>query len=268
MSIKDKFDLMNIPEDTIKEVWEVITDSHELVNTLSEFNPYLSFINNRVKKRKEKKFKEFLKGFAIMVFSSEQITSTDLKTLEDLLNKKQNKNVVLDILEEALATVSDTSSKILGIIAGEVLKGDRKFDYNDWILVNGLKNMNEWDIESFNKVYSYFEAYPKKTRVTTTMLLQNVSLEEYGKLVTDPSTEEYKQFTNDPSVAEKRFLEEEERIMKSEEYKRLRSSLMRINSFQILMLGPITVEPDSVNFERSYAGDELYKLIKEIEEIE
>lgn len=265
MSIKDKFDLINIPEDAIKEVWEVITDSHELVNTLSEFNPYLSFINNRVKKRKEKKFKEFLKGFAIMVFSSEQITSTDLKTLEDLLNKKQNKDVVLDVLEEALATASDTSSKILGIIAGEVLKGYRTFDYNDWILVNGLKNMNEWDIESFNKVYSYFEAYPKKTRVNTTMLLQNVSLEEYGKLITDPSTEEYKQFANDPSVAEKRFLEEEERIMKSEEYKRLRSSLMRINSFQILMLGPITAEPDSVNFERSYAGDELYKLIKEIE---
>ncbi|HDR6311630.1 TPA: hypothetical protein QCU60_003576 [Bacillus cereus] len=53
--------------------------------------------------------------------------------------------------------------------------------------------------------------------------------------------------------------------MKSEEYKELRSSLMWINSFQILMLGPITSEPDSVNFERSYAGDKLYKLIKEIE---
>lgn len=265
MSIKEKFELMNIPEDAIKEVWEVITDSHELVDTLSEYSPYLRFINNRANKRKEKKFKEFLKGLANKVFSSEQITSTDLKELEDLLNKRQNKDVVLGILEEALVTASNTSSKILGIIAGEVLKGYRTFDYNEWILVNGLKNMNEWDIESFNKIYSYFEAYPKKTRVNTTMLLQNVSLEEYGEMITDPSTEEYKQFADDPSIAEKRFLEEEKRVMKSEEYKRLRSSLMRINSFQILMLGPVTFDADSVNFERSYAGDELYKLIKEIE---
>lgn len=112
--------------------------------------------------------------------------------------------------------------------------------------------MNDWDIESFKKIYSHFEAYPKKTRVNTTRLLQIISEEEYEKMM------------KNPSQAEEHWLEEEKRIMKSEEYKMLRSSLMRINSFQILTLGPVTFDTDSVNFERSQAGDELYKLIKVI----
>ncbi|OQD34186.1 hypothetical protein [Bacillus toyonensis] len=252
MSIKDKFALMNIPEDVIKEVWEVITDGHGLVNTLSEYNPYVKFINNRINKRIEKKCERFLEGLAMKVFSSDQLSSSDLEKLEGLLKKNRNRELVFDILEEATKTASNTSSKILGIIAGEVLQGYRTYDYHDWILVDGLKKMNDWDIESFKKIYSHFEAYPQKTRVNTTRLLQIISIEEYEQLM------------KNPSQAEEYWLEEEKKIMKSEEYKTLRSSLMRINSFQILTLGPVTFDTDSVNFERSQAGDELYKLIKVI----
>lgn len=139
MSIKDKFALMNISEDAMKEVWEVITDGHDLVDTLSEYSPYVKFINNRINKRIEKKCERFLEGLAMKVFSSEQLTFSDLEKLEELLKKNRNRELVFDILEEATKTASNTSSKILGIIAGEVLQGYRTYDYHDWILVDGLK---------------------------------------------------------------------------------------------------------------------------------
>lgn len=40
MSIKDKLDLINTPEDVMNQTWELITNGHELVNTLSEYSTY------------------------------------------------------------------------------------------------------------------------------------------------------------------------------------------------------------------------------------
>lgn len=253
MSIKDKLDLINKQDDVFETAGDLLKNGHELVDTLSEYSPYVRLANNWMNKRREKKCKEFLQGLGRKVLSREELTSDDLQKLNELLNKNVNRLLVLDILEEATKTVSDTSSKLLGIIAGQVMKEERQFNYNDWILINGLKNMNNWDIDSFKKIYSHFEAYPQKTRVNTTRLLLNISEEEYEQLI------------NNSSQVEARLIEEEKRVMKSEEYKTLRSSLMRINSFQILTLGPVTFDNDSVNFERNPAGDELYKLIKEIE---
>ncbi|HHT7172098.1 TPA: hypothetical protein ACTZ3H_002790 [Bacillus cereus] len=253
MNIKEKTDLINTPVGLFETGKELLKDGHELVDTLSEYSPYLKVGSKWMNYRREKKCKEFLQGLGMKILSKEELTFADLQKLDELLKKNANRLLVLDILEEATKTASDTSSKLLGIIAGQVMEEERGFDYNDWILVNGLKNMNNWDIESFKKIYSYFEAYPKKTRVNAIQLLLNISEEEYEQLM------------NDPSQVEARVLEKEKRVMESEEYKTLRSSLMRINSFQILTLGPITFDNDTVNFERSQAGNKLYRLIKEIE---
>ncbi|PGA60669.1 hypothetical protein COL89_30495, partial [Bacillus pseudomycoides] len=160
MSIKDTLDLINKQDDVFETVGDLLKNGHELVDTLSEYSPYVRLANNWMNKRRENKCKEFLQGLGMKLLSREELTSDDLQKLNELLNKNVNRLLVLDILEEATKTVSDTSSKLLGIIAGQVMKAERQFNYNDWILINGLKNMNNWDIDSFKKIYSHFEAYP------------------------------------------------------------------------------------------------------------
>lgn len=248
MSFKDKLELINTPEDVFETAGDFLERGHELVDSLSEYSPYVRLANNLMNKRREHKCKSFLQGLAIKVFSREDITANDLEKLNRLLEKSENMILVLDILEEATKTVSNVSSKLLGIIAGQVMQGQRTFTYNDWVLINGLKNMNDWDIENFKKIYLYFEEHPEDKVVSTACLIQNISMEEY-KQIRDNTLE-----TKDRAI--------EEGIINNEEYKMLKSSLMRISSLQIISVGPVTFALDSVTFEGNKVGNELYKLIK------
>lgn len=153
MSVKDKLELINTPGDVFDNAKDLLENGHELVDTLSEYSPYLKVASKWMNKRRENKCKEFLQGLGMKVLSKEELNSDDLQKLDVLLKKNVNRLLVLDILEEATKTVSDTSSKLLGIIAGQVMEEERQFTYNDWILINGLKNMNDWDLENLKKVY-------------------------------------------------------------------------------------------------------------------
>ncbi|HFI2423695.1 hypothetical protein OCE55_10325 [Bacillus paranthracis] len=242
MSIKDKLDLINKQDDVFKTAGDLLKNGHELVDTLSEYSPYVRLANNWMNKRREKKCKEFLQGLGMKVLSSEELTSNDLQKLNELLNKNVNRLLVLDILEEATKTVSDTSSKLLGIIAGQVMKEERQFNYNDWILINGLKNMNDWDLENLKKVYLYFEAYPHEEYVNSACVYLDLPMYEYSD-------------TSDPVILN---------IVNDEDFQMFKSSIMRINSLQILSNGAGLMDDDATSLRRNRAGDELYELIKVI----
>lgn len=243
MNFKEKIELINTPGDIFKTGKELLKDGHELVDTLSEYSPYLKVGSKWMNYRKEKKCKEFLQGLGVKLLLQEELTSDDLKKLDELLMKNANKLLVLDILEVATNTVSDKSSKLLGIIAGQAMEEEREFKYNDWILVNGLKNMNNWDLENFKKVYAHFELYPREGSVNAACLFLETSMKEYMD-------------TTDPSILS---------IVHDEECKMLKSSLMRISSLQILSPGPMLMDNDGVSFERSEVGYELYKLMNALE---
>ncbi|PFY52033.1 hypothetical protein [Bacillus toyonensis] len=242
MSIKDNFDLLHIPEDIRDTVGGLLKDGHEIVDTLSECSPYLSFANTLMNKRREYKCKVFLQGLGMKVLAKEEITSDDLLELGKLLNKSANKVLVLDILEEATKTVSDISPKILGIIAGQVMEEERQFNYNDWILINGLKNMNNWDFENLKKVYLYFESYPHEEYVNSTCIYLDLPMYEYSD-------------TTDPAILN---------LVNDDDFQMFKSSIMRINNLQILSNGAGLMDDDATSLRGNRVGDELYELIKVI----
>ncbi|PGW74241.1 hypothetical protein C1N66_19995 [Bacillus cereus] len=245
MGIKDELNSLNTPEDVIEKVGDFLEKGHEIVDTLSEYSPYVKLANNLMNKRREHKCKQFLQGLAIKVFSREDITSDEFKKLNGLLEKDVNRILILDILEEATKTVSDISSKLLGIIAGQVLEGQREFNYNDWILINGLKNMNDWDMENFKKVYLYFDAYPGEEVANSACVYLNLPINVFAE----------REDLLDPQLKQ------------DEEYKMLRSSLLRISSFQILSVGETRWIDDAASFIRSQVGCELYNLINLLDEV-
>ncbi|MGW5982860.1 hypothetical protein ACWFOP_20970 [Bacillus mycoides] len=243
MNIKDKLDLINTPEDVFETGRDLLVDGHELVDTLSEYSPYLKLASKWMNKRRENKCKNFLQGLAMKIFSREDLTSDDLQKLDELLKKNVNRLLILDILEEATKTVSDTSSKLLGVIAGQVMEGHRTFDYNDWILINGLKNMNDWDIENLKKVYIHFNENPQDEYANTTCVYLKLTIKQYG-------------------AAEDSL---KDNVLDDKEFKMFKSSLLRISNLQILSTGSPLLGKDSVAFVRSQVGDELYELIKLID---
>ncbi|MGH0522468.1 hypothetical protein [Bacillus toyonensis] len=239
MSIKDKLDLINKPEDVFETVVDCIKNGHELVDTLSEYSPYLSLANKWMNKRREYKCKKFLQGLGIKVFSKENLTSDDLRKLDDLLKKSVNRLLVLDILEESTKTVSDVSSKLLGIIAGQVMQGNQTFDYKDWILVNGLKNMNDWDIDNLKRLCLYFKAYPEQKDTNAACVYLNLSMKQYDD-------------SNEVSIRN---------VVHDEDFKLFKSSLIKMSNLQILSTGTMLIDDDNVSFVRSSIATELYELI-------
>ncbi|MGH0541472.1 hypothetical protein ACQVPW_07810 [Bacillus cereus] len=242
MGIKDKLELINTPEDVFDAAKDLLENGHELVDTLSEYSPYLKVASKWMNKRRENKCKEFLQGLGMKVLSKEELTSDDLQKLDELLKKNVNRLLVLDILEEATKTVSDTSSKLLGIIAGQVMEEERQFNYNDWILINGLKSMNNWDLENLKKVYLYFESYPQEEYVNSACVYLDLPMYEYSD-------------TTDPEILN---------IVNDEDFQMFKSSIMRINNLQILSNGAGLMDDDATSLRGNRAGDELYELIKVI----
>lgn len=248
----DKLDITNAGKDVFEKAGDLFEKGHGMVDTISEYLPYVKVVNGLINKRIELKCKQFLQGLAIKLFSSEDLTSDDLQKLNELIMKDKNMDLILNILEEATNTVSYVSSKILGVIAGQVMEGQREFNYNDWTLVNGLKNMNDWDINNFKKFYMHFNTYPNDARVSTLVLIQKSKSMEENELMEKLESEEQGYYAYDE-------------ISKTEEYKMLKSSLMRMSSFQIISEGPMAFAKDGVTFEKTQVSDELYKLIKKIE---
>lgn len=243
MDIKEKLESINTPEDVFETAGDLLVKGHELIDTLSEYTPYLKVASKWMNKRKENKCKAFLQGLGMKVISKEELTSDDLQKLDVLLKRNINRLLVLDLLEEATKTASDTSSKLLGIIAGQVMAEERQFNYNDWILVNGLKNINDWDLENLKKLYLYFDSYPDRESTNAT----NV----------------YLHFSSQPSESTVDSIRNN--LKDDEKYQMLRSSLIRMSSLQVLGTGEMTFDDDGATVARSKVGYEVYELINILE---
>ncbi|MGN4872536.1 hypothetical protein ACTFSO_11915 [Bacillus cereus group sp. MYBK120-1] len=239
MSIKDRLELINTPDDVFETAGDLLEKGHEVVGTLSEYSPYLNVANKWMNKRRENKCKEFLQGLGMKVLSQEELTTDDLKKIDKLLKKNVNRLLVLDILEEATKTVSDTASRLLGIIAGQVMNEEKKFEYNEWVLVNGLKNMNEWDLENLKKIYLYFDSNPDRKSTNSTSV--------------------YLYFS--PQHSENTVDSIRKELEGDEEYQMFRSSLMRMNSLQVLGTGEMTFDDDGTTVTSNKVGYEIYKLL-------
>jgi len=243
MNIKDKLSLENIPEGAMECISESLATFREVGNTVSEFNGYFGLIKVGIDKRRETKCKRFLEGLAARIYSDEGLNAADHQKLEKLLSNDKNNELVIDILEEALNSVSYMSSKILGVIAGGILKDSRDYNYKDWIIVNGLKNMNDWDIENFKRLCLYFNTYPEQEATNSACVYLNLPMKQYEN-------------SNGTSIRN---------IIHDEDFKLFKSSLIKMNNLQILSTGIMLIDDDNVSFVRSSIATELYELINIID---
>jgi hypothetical protein len=238
-----------IPVENLNELLDDIksfaADSSELVGQVSKDLPIvgmLSVAKHIWNYHKERKMKRFLKGLAKKLKEQGGYDHEDREKLQAFLNHDHTKEKFFGILDEALNSVSEISSEILGYFAGEILLSTQNLDYHSSVIIHALRNMNDWDIEYFSKAYNFLISLPEekaKEGVNSTSLYYGLSPEEFEK-----SDEEL-----------------DKMIFKDEKLIEFRSSLMKLSNLQVINTGGIIFSADSNTFVRSKIGDKLNELI-------
>ncbi|PEI75233.1 hypothetical protein CN674_11820 [Bacillus toyonensis] len=92
-------------------------------------------------------------------------------------------------------------------------------------------------------MYLYFESYPLEEYVNSACVYLDLPMYEYSD-------------TTDPVILN---------IVNDDDFQMFKSSIMRINSLQILSNGAGLMDDDAISLRGNKAGDELYELLKMID---
>lgn len=223
----------------LKDIKSFAEESVEIVDQASNITPMLGVAMQIWNYQKERKMKRFLKGLAEKLNEKGGYDSEDREKLKNFLSNDHSKEKFFGILDEALNSVSEISSEILGYFAGDILLSTQKIDYSSSIIIHALRNMNDWDIEYISKAYNFLISLPKEQTingVNSTALFLELPLEGLNEDI------------------DKMILTDENLIA-------FKSSLMKLNNLQVINTGGNIWSTDANTFIRSKIGDKLNELV-------
>ncbi|ARK25592.1 hypothetical protein SporoP37_13635 [Sporosarcina sp. P37] len=244
MSKEKSLSLRNLQE-ILSDLDSFAEDSLETIGQVMDNTPLkmLGVAKHIWNYHKERKMKRFLKGFSKKINEQgKKYDDKDRESLKEFLSHDHSREKFFGILDGALNSVSERSSEILGYFAGEILLSTQKIDYTSSIIIHALQNMNDWDIEYFNKAYNFLTSLPEDENaesVNSTMLFLRLRPEEY----------------------EQKGDELDKLILDNEELMEFRSSLMKLSNLQVINTGGLMIATDSNTFVRSNIGNKLNELI-------
>ena len=137
-------------DDLIDSYFEPIKD---ITDTAGDIFSPIKAIHSLYTLNKKRKFKKFLKSYAINLNS----TSFDLKNTERLktyLKDEKNFNFLNNVIESAINSKSVFGSVILGHYASEILSEEKIITFKELLIVDGLRELNDYELSSFIKIYS------------------------------------------------------------------------------------------------------------------
>jgi len=101
------------------------------------------------------KLKSFLRKYAERVRTG--LSAADLvPELEKYLSKLKNVELIAQIIDQAVTAKSVRCSGILGFFAGDILSNSTDASYKDFLVINGLSNLIDEDIDNFVSLYEHF----------------------------------------------------------------------------------------------------------------
>ncbi|WP_298119428.1 hypothetical protein [Flavobacterium sp.] len=137
-------------DDLIDSYFEPVKDLTETAGDI--FSP-IKAIHSLYTFNKKRKFKKFLKSYALNLDPE----SFDLKNTERLkayLKDEKNYNFLNTVIENAINSKSVFGSIILGHYAAEILSNEKIITFKELLIVEGLRELNDYELSSFIKIYS------------------------------------------------------------------------------------------------------------------
>lgn len=135
--IDSYFDPINDYTDTVKDIFTPIKAIHSLY-TLN----------------KKRKFKNFLKAYAESLNDYNLNILENTERLKDYLKVERNFNFLNDLIENAINAKSVYGSMILGYYAGQILAENEQIGFKELIIIEGLKELNDFELSSLFTIYS------------------------------------------------------------------------------------------------------------------
>lgn len=146
---KNLIENINNIDDLIDSYFEPVKDITDTVEDI--FSP-IKAIHSLYTLNKKRKFKNFLKSYAINLNPS----SFDLKNTERLkiyLKDEKNFNFLNNVIESAVNSKSIFGSIILGQYAACILSEEKILTFKELLIVDGLRELNDYELSSFIKIY-------------------------------------------------------------------------------------------------------------------
>jgi hypothetical protein len=142
--------------DNIENLDDLIDSYFEPVKDLTEtaediFSP-IKAIHSLYTFNKKRRFKKFLKSYALNLDAA----SFDLKNTERLktyLKDEKNFNFLNTVIDNAINSKSVFGSIILGHYAAEILSSEKAITFKELLIVEGLRELNDYELSSFIKIY-------------------------------------------------------------------------------------------------------------------
>lgn len=138
-------------DDIIDAYFDPITDITDPAEDL--FKP-IKIVHSLYSYHKKRKFKNFLKLYARSLDEGGINTPEKTKRLYSYLDKRKNFNFINDTIESAINSKSIYGSMILGYFAGRVLAQTVNITIKELIILDAIKELNDYELSYFTKTYS------------------------------------------------------------------------------------------------------------------
>lgn len=156
---------VNDIDDIVDSYFEPFKD---LTDTAEDIFTPIKVVHSLYTFNKKRKFKSFLKSYAQSLNSS-KFDSLDTNRLLKYLEKEKNFNFIYEIIDGAINSKSKFCSSLLGSYAGNILKETPNIGFKEILVLEALREINDYELSLFTKVYSIID------------FKNIVSLENYGK---------------------------------------------------------------------------------------
>ncbi|MGR6342639.1 hypothetical protein ACU5CE_33410 [Priestia megaterium] len=142
------------------------TDIDILKEFISEVTPYIKPAKQIWDYSQKIKYGAFIKGYEYKK-DDPQLLDKFQKRMSKLTENDKFMEFLFQTVSDAINSRSSNAAFILGIYIAEIIKGEKEIkepSYENLLIINALKSLNDWDIAHFNNIYSFFCEHREYTK--------------------------------------------------------------------------------------------------------
>ncbi|WP_394558002.1 hypothetical protein [Priestia aryabhattai] len=137
------------------------TDIDIYKDFISDAAPYIKPVKQIWDYSQKIKYRAFIKGYEKKK-DNPQLLNKFQTRMSKLSQNEKFMEFLFQTVSDAINSKSSSASFILGMYIAEILKGEKEIEepsYENLLIINALKSLNDWDIKHFYNIYSFFDEH-------------------------------------------------------------------------------------------------------------
>ncbi|MBU8589216.1 hypothetical protein KM925_25315 [Priestia megaterium] len=142
------------------------TDIDMIKEFISEVTPYVKPMTLIWDYSQKIRYGAFIKGYEHKK-DNPRLLNKFQKRMDKLTKNEKFMEFLFQTVSDAINARSSKASFILGMYIAEIIKGEKEIEepsYENLLIINALKSLNDWDITHFNNIYSFFYEHKEYTK--------------------------------------------------------------------------------------------------------